>query len=69
MRIIRSKSSWQLGLRRRHEALTPNDRVSIKKTMNFLAMIRFKRMKLLMEDDASQNLEDIMALTHKAEAF
>ena len=69
MLILKTKAAWQLSLRRRPEALTPNDRIAIKEQKKIMNWLLLKRKKLLLEDDLSTNADSILKLSRQVDAI
>ena len=67
--ILKTRSAWQLSLRRRNESLTANDRVSISKSNEMIHYLLAKRRKLLMEEASPDNDEDIQSITQRIESI
>ena len=65
MLVIKTKAAWQLSLRRRPEALTPNDRIFIKEQKMIMSWLLLKRKKLILEDDLSTNADSILRLSRQ----
>ena len=67
--ILKTKSAWQLSLRRRNESLTANDRVGILKSNEMIQHLLAKRRKLLLEEASPDNDEDIQSITQCIESI
>ena len=65
MLVIKTKAAWQLGLRRRSESLTPNDRITVVDQQNIMNWLMSKRKKLLYEEDTASNIDSIHSLSQQ----
>lgn len=63
MLTIKTKSAWQLGLRRRSEALTASDRVHAFKQNEMVQYLVQKRSKLLRDKVSPENDDAIQSVT------
>ena len=65
MLVIKTKAAWQLGLRRRSESLTPNDRIAVLEQKKVMAWLMRKRKELMSEEASADNVDSIQRLSEQ----
>ena len=65
MLVIKTKAAWQLGLRRRSELLTPNDRIAVLEQKKVMAWLMRKRKELMSEEASANNVDSIQRLSEQ----